>query len=365
MMKGLQLIINPGSSTLKVELFKGKKSLFASEMKVENGAHLVCLKSALADDAFQSQLLHTPLQSIAVRVVHGADLFKKPTRVSSANLKKLKKLDSLAPLHNPQSRKILIYLVKAFPRLPIWMIFDTSFHQSIPEIHQHYALPPELLKKYEIKRYGFHGISCSSILQQLRKVHRAKRKTIICHLGSGCSVTALKNGKSFATSMGYTPLEGLIMGTRVGDLDPGIVLALSKKGIKREKLEKILQEESGLKALAGTSDMREILLKAKKGNRKAITAFHLFCVRAAEYIARYALLMDGVDQIVFSGGIGENSPEVRQHICDHLKLLGIRISQRKNASRGARKQLQELRSRAEIYWMHADEAAEMNRMISG
>lgn len=362
-MKGLQLIINPGSSNVKIEIFMEKKSVFKEKRESTPQEIVSQLKDLLTHEDVQKLLLAHPLRKIAVRVVHGGDHFKKPTKANKATIKKLKTLDSLAPLHNPPARKVIISLLKTFPRIPVWMIFDTSFHQTLSPVHQHYAIPPELTHKYKIKRYGFHGIACSSIMSQLKGLVRSKKKTIICHLGGGCSVTAVKQGKSFMTSMGYTPLEGLIMGSRSGDLDPGILLMLMKKGMKPEKIEDILQNESGLKALAGTTDFREILTKTALGNKRASKAFHLFCARAAEYIARYSILMEGVDQIIFSGGIGENSPELREHVCELLKPLGIRMNRKKNLTRPAKRQLQSVRSRTQIMWMHADEASEMNRII--
>lgn len=376
----MNLIINAGSATYKYTLFDGEKKIlhalyqkkgersFELQMRVgEKVKHSKIKKSQYENslkDLLDNHFKLIEVNKLGFRVVHGGRYFKKTTKLNTGVLKKLKKLDDLAPLHNPFARKLIEQSEKLLPKVKKYLIFDTAFHASIPEINSRYAIPGKISKRVGIKRYGFHGIVCSSIVNQLKQKRRLPKKLIVCHLGGGCSVTAIRGGKSVDTSMGFTPLEGLVMATRAGDIDPGLILHLQKKlKLSPDKLLKILNEDSGLKALAGSRDMREILKKAKRNNTEASLAIEIFCSKVAKYVAVYIVSLQGVDRIVFSGGIGSNSPSIRHIICTYLKPFGIRIDAEKNKRVGAGKNIQKLLSTCKISWMEADEASEINSQL--
>ncbi len=345
----LHLMVNAGSATLKLAAFEGdvKKSSRTYDIK----------KSSDYEKALKNFTKGKNPEAIVHRMVHGGEAFRKTVKVSSAVLKKLKPLDQLAPLHNPVARKCIMACLKKFSEAKQFIIFDTEFHESIPEVNYRYAI-----RDQSIRRFGFHGIVCASIARQLNEMKKLSSRTIICHLGSGCSVTAMKDGKSIDTTMGFTPLEGLVMGTRAGDLDPGIVLELVKKHGEKKVFE-MLSRNSGLKALTGISDMRDILKKASKGNQQAQLAVKIFCSKAAKHIAALAISLGGIDTLVFSGGIGEHATLIRAKICDQLRPLGVRINFQKNHSAAPGKYFHQLFSHVKILTLHADEEGEMNRAL--
>lgn len=345
------LIINAGSATYKYDVFSGEKKIYSvvHEKKGKNGFDKGIFKKFSYD-------------AIGFRMVHGGHFFRKPTLVTKGVLKKLKQLDELAPLHNPPARELVEQAHRILPRVKKYLVFDTAFHATIPEANWRYALPRKLSDRHHFRRYGFHGIVCSSIVTQLKQKKKMPRRLVICHLGSGCSVTAVLDGKSIDTSMGFTPLEGLVMGTRAGDLDPGLVVELAKK-IGTEKLREILSHQSGLKAITGVNDMRAILKNAKKNNASAILALEMFTLKAAQVIADMGLSLGGIDLLTFSGGIGENSPIIRSMICEKLRPMGIRISHRKNRRAGVGEMMHQFFSKTKITYLHADEESEMNRII--
>lgn len=337
----------------------GKKNI----QKISKKIYSEPLKDFLSLNEVQEIKIYEEELRIGFRVVHGGKEFRRPTKVTKSVLKKLKKLDSLAPLHNPVARVLVEKSIKLFPKAKSQLFFDTSFHHTLPEDSWRYALPLSLADKHGLRRYGFHGILCSSIVHQLKERRILKKRLIICHLGSGCSVTAVKNGESMGTSMGMTPLEGLVMSTRAGDLDPGLILFLQDSlKMSPKKISELLHHESGLKGLAGMSDMRELLKKSQKDS-SAKLALEIFCRRAAEYIAKSSVSLAGLDQIIFSGGIGENSPLIRKKICNQLLHLGVKIHPSKNKTAKSLQALHKRFSRVKIYWIHADEATEINRQL--
>lgn len=371
-MKGYSLIINAGSATYKYAVFQGKKKkaffLYQKEGETFSFQKSGDPKEMISQEVFEKSLIDlkrrepeifAEIHSLAFRIVHGGAMFHRPTIVTKQVLKKLSRLNKLAPLHNPFALKILLQSKKLFPKSQKLLIFDTGFHHDLPEINKTYALPRELNKKMGVRRYGFHGIICSSLVSQMG--WRLPKRTVICHLGNGCSVTAVLNGKSIDTSMGYTPLEGLIMGTRAGDIDPGLLLELQKK-LGTEKTEHLLNKESGLMGLTGTSDMREILQKAKNGNLEE-RAIEVFCQKAAKHIAAATISLGGLNTILFSGGIGENASLIRQKICEYLQPLGVRINAKKNLRAKPKKKFQKLFSKVKLRYLHADEESEMNRIL--
>lgn len=342
-------MVNAGSATHKYSLFEGSKKRFS--IVYEKGLKK-SLKNFLKNQEVRDILQDREIVAMAFRIVHGGSLFIKPTLVSRSVLKKLKSLDHLAPLHNPHARKLVVQSEKILPKARKLLIFDTAFHATLPEVNWRYAIPKKMADKNHLRRYGFHGIVCSSIVRQLKEKKKLKKRLIICHLGSGCSVTAVLNGQSIDTSMGFTPLEGLVMGTRAGDIDPGLLLHLEQSlKMKSRKLFHLLNFESGLKGLAGTNDMREILKKEKK-SKDARLALEIFCQKAAKVIAAQIVSLGGIDQLVFSGGIGENSAVVRKKIKAYLKPLTLR------ASLGSFKS-----SSVNIPTVSSDESSEMNRLL--
>ncbi len=274
------------------------------------------------------------LNAIAHRVVHGGSLFCEPTLIDETVKKQIQQMIPLAPLHNPANLEGITAMQYLAPNIMQIAFFDTAFHQSMPASHFRYALPEYLYDELKIRRYGFHGISHHYLTKksaQFLKKPLQNCNLITLHLGNGASATAIKNGKSIETSMGFTPLEGLVMGSRSGDLDPGILLYLFEQyHYDGDKLDHLLNQQSGLKGLCGTNDMKEIIQKMKKGEENAKLAFDIFCQKVKHYIGAYIALLGNVDAIVFSGGIGSNSPEVREAICSNMSVLGIILDSEKN-----------------------------------
>lgn len=262
--------------------------------------------------------------AVGVRVVHGGSRFVAPTRVDASVVAELRELADLAPLHNPRAIEIIEATQRSWPAVPIVAVFDTAFHQTLPPVAAHYAVPPELA----VRRYGFHGISYSYVASRVP----AKRH-VVCHLGSGASVCALLGGRSVDTSMGFTPMEGLMMATRAGDLDPGLVLYLLRKGTSLEELDELLNERSGLAGVSGLGgDMRELERAAAAGSERAALAIEMFTYRVAKYVGAYAAVLGGLDALTFTAGIGEHSPSVRAAICRRLAFLGVVIDDELNAA---------------------------------
>jgi acetate kinase len=350
----LILVINAGSSSMKFQLMdsgkgfnvlvKGivdrlgqKDQLFHDNKGHEETAKISNYQDAL-DYVFKHLIKHKIIKSlndikaVGHRVVHGGEAYKKPTVINPKVLKTITELSSLAPLHNPPNIEAIKASQKILPNIPQVAVFDTSFHQTMPEKAFLYALPLELYKKHNIRRYGFHGTSHAYILRQaLKLLNKKNAKVITCHLGNGCSVTATLNGKSIDTSMGFTPLEGLMMGTRSGDIDPALPLKLIKTlKTTPEEIDKLLNRESGLKGISGKySDMRDIWSESKK-DPKSKLAMEIYCYRIAKYIGSYAAALNGVDAIAFTAGIGENAWYIRKMVCDYLTFLGLTIDKKKN-----------------------------------
>ncbi|WP_036798836.1 acetate/propionate family kinase [Photobacterium marinum] len=273
--------------------------------------------------------------AVGHRVVHGGEKFTKTVKIDEQIMQEIEDLKDLAPLHNPAHVIGMRAAVKAFPTLAQYAVFDTAFHQSMPEKAYTYAISKELYKEYGIRRYGFHGTSHYYVSREAAKMVNKEAEEssfITVHLGNGASVCAVKNGKSVDTSMGFTPLAGLMMGTRCGDLDPSILEFLLKKGWTEERLHKELVGNSGFLGVSGlTSDCRGIIEAMENGNEAAKLAFDMFNYRVAKYIASYMVSLDELDGIVFTGGIGENSMQVRSEVLKSLKIFGYREDEAANA----------------------------------
>lgn len=359
-MKPFTLVINCGSSSLKLAVFDERMDRIANAL-AENlgkpeatarvtGHHLKSeiplpdssnhrqalevLLSFLADQGFTQGL---PL-AVGHRVVHGGETFKNAALIDATVIQAIQACSELAPIHNPVNLEGIRAMQELYPNTPQVAVFDTSFHQSLPEHAYLYGLPREYYTDYGIRRYGFHGTSHQFMtMETARRLAKPISETslISAHLGNGCSITAIRNGKSVDTSMGLTPLEGLVMGTRSGDVDPGLFDYLRGKGISAEDVHHTLNRKSGLFGLSGlTNDMRALTEAAGNGNEQAQTAIDVFCFRLARYIGAMMASLDHLDALVFTGGIGENSPAIREQTAAHLGLLGFAINAESNQAHG-------------------------------
>jgi acetate kinase len=274
------------------------------------------------------------------RVVHGGENFAKSVLITEEVIETIDRLGSLAPLHNPANLKGILSLQKLLPTIPQVAVFDTSFHQTMPPYAYMYAIPYCYYEKMKIRRYGFHGTSHKYVAEKACKLLHKKMsdmKIITCHLGNGASITAVKHGQSVDSSMGFTPVEGLIMGTRCGDLDLGAMLYLmEKENLNLKTANDLINKKSGMLGISGISyDMRDIQAEAEKGNKQAMLALEMYNYRVKKYIGSYAAAMGGVDLIVFTGGIGENSISVREGACKGLEFLGLNFDKELNKTHKA------------------------------
>jgi acetate kinase len=278
------------------------------------------------------------IEAVGHRVVHGGETFSGSILINDEAIKVLQDNIELAPLHNPPNIKGIQAATRLLPKAPQVAVFDTAFHSNMPPRSFLYGIPYELYKKYKIRRYGFHGTShlyVSNKAAELMGKTVDQLKIITAHLGNGCSIAAVQNGVSVDTSMGFTPLEGLLMGTRSGDLDPSLILyIMGKEGLSLSEAGTLLNKHSGLIGISGeSSDMREILASVKDEQKRSIYAFEIFCYRIKKYVGAYTAAMGGLDALVFTGGIGENAVEVREEVCQNMEYLGIKLDKLKNENR--------------------------------
>ena len=278
--------------------------------------------------------------AVGHRVVHGGEKFAASTIITDEVMKAIEECNDLAPLHNPANLIGINACKKLMPATPMVAVFDTAFHQTMPEEAYMYGLPYEYYEKYKIRRYGFHGTSHSYVSRKAAEVLGKKYedlKIIVCHLGNGASVSAVKNGKCVDTSLGLTPLEGLIMGTRSGDIDPAIMEFIAhKEGKDIDEIMTVLNKKSGVYGLSNnlSSDFRDLEDGYNRGDEHCIRTMNTYCYRVAKYIGSYVAAMNGVDVICFTAGIGENAPLVRSLVCEHLGFLGVSIDEDANHKRG-------------------------------
>ncbi|HEX7998921.1 MAG TPA: acetate kinase [Pyrinomonadaceae bacterium] len=277
------------------------------------------------------------VHAVGHRVVHGGERFTHSVVITDDVMRGIEDCIDLAPLHNPANIKGIEAAREVFgPGVPEVAVFDTAFHQTLPDYAYLYALPYQFYRRHRIRRYGFHGTSHRYVAyryRQLRALPREQTNVITLHLGNGCSAAAIKHGDSVDTSMGLTPLEGLVMGTRTGDIDPAIIdFIAAKEGLTAQEVETLLNKQSGLIGISGlTNDMRELLDEARENDdRRARLAIEIFCYRARKYVGAYLAAMGGADAIVFTGGIGENSAEVRASICNGLQWMGLELDDERN-----------------------------------
>lgn len=278
------------------------------------------------------------IDAVGHRVVHGGESFTGSVLITDEVIKVLQDNIELAPLHNPPNIKGIQATLRLLPQTPQVGVFDTAFHSKMPPRSYLYGIPYELYKKYKIRRYGFHGTSHLYVAKKAAEMlgkEISQLKIVTAHLGNGCSMAAVDGGISVDTTMGFTPLEGLLMGTRSGDLDPSLILyIMGKEGLSLSEAGTLLNKHSGLIGISGeSSDMREILASVKDEQKRAIYAFEIFCYRIKKYVGAYSAAMGGLDALVFTGGIGENSSEVRAEVCKNLEYLGIKLDKLKNENR--------------------------------
>lgn len=310
-----------------------------------------------------------PVQAVAHRIVHGGGGLVRPTFVDERVLARLEEAAELAPLHNPPALAALRGAREALPDVPQIAVFDTAFHATLPPRAREYALPEDVRKRYGVRRYGFHGISHEHVMRCVAERLRAEPQAlriVSCHLGAGASVAAIEYGRSVETSMGMTPLEGLVMATRAGDVDPGVLLTLLESGYDAARLSELLNERSGLAGLTGTADMREIERRAAEGDEGCRLAITLYAHRLRKYIGAYAAIMGGVDAIAFTGGVGENSALMRHRCTQRLEFLGAVLDEDRNRDVRLTRaeplaEISEERSRTRILVVRADEELSMVR----
>lgn len=360
------LVINSGSSSLKYQLFEMEnhrilakglverigitgsrlthyptgKALYKTEQPIKNHSDaLALIFEALTHWDYGVLENISELDAIGHRVVHGGEIFNQPVLVNERTKEDIRQLGDLAPLHNPANLLGIEASEKAIPGIKQVAVFDTSYHHTIPPYVYMYGLPYEYYENYAIRKYGFHGTSHQYVAQRAAAMlgrPLVELKLITCHLGSGSSITAILNGKSIDTSMGLTPLEGLIMGTRSGDLDPAILpYLIEKEHFSARELKDILNNKSGVLGISGvSSDFRDLERAAAEGNERAELAINMFVQRVKKYIGAYAAELNGVDALIFTAGVGENSPEIRGKVCDGLDYLKIWLDPDKNQVRG-------------------------------
>ncbi|THF78424.1 acetate/propionate family kinase [Cohnella fermenti] len=359
------LVINAGSSSLKYQLYNMNDESVLAKGRVERIGMESSILTHEVDDRPEvrevSEILeHTTavrkvldmltnkrfgvlgsiedIQAVGHRIVHGGESFKQSVLINDEVKLEIKKLFDLAPLHNPAHMMGILAVEANLPNVPQAVVFDTAFHQTMPKSSYLYAIPMVLYNKHKIRRYGFHGTSHDYVSQQaalfLGKPIE-ELKIVSCHIGNGASCTAIMHGKSYDTSMGMTPLEGLMMGTRSGDLDPAIVpYTIGKEDLTLNEVNSMLNKHSGLMAISGiSSDMREIVQAMEDGNESARLAFEMYAYRIRKYIGAYAAAMNGIDVILFTAGVGENSAPLREKVCEGLTFLGIELDTERNKVR--------------------------------
>ncbi len=361
------LVLNCGSSSLKYQLIdmeneevlcKGlveRIGIYGSILKHEkeglDGKHVVeqpmkdhkdaigHVLNAVVDPTVGAVKEMKEIDAVGHRIVHGGEKFASSAVLTDEVIAAIKDCSDLAPLHNPANLMGVEACKAILPDVPMVGVFDTAFHQTMPEKSFMYGLPHELYKKHGVRRYGFHGTSHLYVSQKAAEMLGKKTedlKIITCHLGNGASITAVDGGKSVDTSMGLTPLEGLIMGTRCGDIDPAIIpFVMKKEGLDADGVDKLMNKESGVYGMTGiSSDFRDIEDAAAEGNQLAINALDAYAQRVKKYIGAYAAEMNGVDAIVFTAGLGENGIGMREMICADMDFMGIKLDPEKNDVRG-------------------------------
>ncbi len=381
------LVLNSGSSSIKYQLFNMEEEIVLAKGIVErigiadsfleqenNAGEELRWEEDIADHSKGISLVIKALQdddkgvlrdmdeisAIGHRVVHGGEKFADSVKIDADVIAQIEEVSDLAPLHNPPNLAGIKECQKLLPDKPQVAVFDTAFHQTMPAAAYIYALPYEYYEKYGIRRYGFHGTSHKFVARRAAELlpkEKEESKIITCHLGNGASVAAVDGGKSVDTSMGLTPLEGLVMGTRCGDIDPAIVPFLQKReGLSPEEIDNVMNKESGLLGISGVSnDSRDISEAVEDGNERAKLAEDVFQYRVKKYIGAYAAAMGGLDAIVFTAGIGENASEIRAGILSELEFLGFELDEEENNKRGEELEISTSDSEVKVFVIPTNE----------
>jgi acetate kinase len=358
------LVVNAGSSTVKLRLLADDDALLADR-------ELAAPRSELDPAELRAALDEGLAEADAVghRVVHGGEQFRDPVRVDAQVEHALHALTALAPLHQPKSLAALQAVSAALPRTPAVACFDTAFHATIPAAARTYALPASWRERWRLRRYGFHGLSHAWIsrrVPELLGTPDSELKIISCHLGAGASLCAIAGGTSIDTTMGFTPLEGLVMATRSGNVDPGMLLwLLERENVTERELAEALEHESGLLGLAGTADMREVINRAQAGEETAVLALDVYLHRLGATIAAMAASLRGVDVIAFTGGVGERAALVRARAAQSLAFLGVAVDETANASISDDTDITAPGSAVRTLVIHAREDLEIAHQVRG
>lgn len=381
------LVLNCGSSSIKYKLFDMSNASVAAQGGIEKiglpGSFLkftlpsgekVVLEKAIPEHTIGIEFILETLvgkeygcissldeiKAVGHRIVHGGEKFNQSVIINDEVIRQVEQCSDLAPLHNPANLKGVATISKLLPKISQVGVFDTAFHQSMPRHAFMYALPYEYYKKYSVRRYGFHGTSHRYVSMRAIEtlgLDPKNNKIITCHIGNGGSITAVLNGKSVDTSMGLTPVEGLMMGTRSGDIDAGaLTFLMDKENLDSAGVSSLVNKKSGILGISGvSSDMREIDAAADSGNDRAILGKEMYFYRIKKYIGAYAAALGGVDAIIFTGGVGENSPECRAIACDGLQFIGVELDPEKNKVRGDEKIISSDNSRVKVAVIPTDE----------
>ena len=380
-------VVNCGSSSIKYQLFDIEKEIVLAKGLVErigmegsalkhtpNGKYTVDIPAEIANHSEAIKMVLSALISdeygvlkdmneidaVGHRVVHGGERFTDSVLITQDVLLGIEACSEIAPLHNPPNLEGIRACMELMPNKPQVAVFDTAFHQTMPKVAYLYGLPYEFYVKYGLRRYGFHGTSHKYVAQVAAKMmdeHMSDLRIITCHLGNGASIAAIKYGRSVDTSMGFTPLEGLIMGTRSGEIDPAIIpFLMEKENMSTTQIDDCLNRRSGILGISGlSSDFRDLESAANRGDERSQLAIDLFAYKVKKYIGSYVAAMGGVDAIVFTAGLGENSPFMRDKICNGLEFLGTRIDPERNKARGIAKEISMKRSSVKIFTIPTNE----------
>jgi acetate kinase len=381
----LVFVLNAGSSSLKYQLINAKTAELKASGLVERIGIDGILKHEVGENKKLTFELPIPthkeaielvlriltndetkvinsikeIQAIGHRIVHGGEFFKESTIVTPDVIEKIEQLIPLAPLHNPANIMGIKICQELMPKIPNVAVFDTAFHQTMPKENFLYAVPYADYTEHHLRKYGFHGTSHYYVSNEMVKILNKKdSKIIVCHLGNGSSVCAVRDGKSISTSMGLTPLEGLIMGTRAGDIDAGVIpYLMEKKNLTSNQILDYLNKKSGILGVSGiSSDLREVIKASKDGDMRSKITIEMLCNRIKKYLCSYAGLMGGVDAICFTAGIGENSDLIREKVCNGLEFMGIELDNDKNKIREkGNREISKKSSRTKIYVIPTNE----------
>lgn len=345
-----------------------KQSIEAPGFVADHGEALKQVLALLTEGDYAVIASPDDIAAVGHRVVHGGEHFSGPTIITEEVKHQIKKLFSLAPLHNPVNYKCIEVAEQTFVNAKQIAVFDTAFHQTIPEQAYRYAIPESYYKEDGIRVYGFHGTSHKYVSEQaVNWLGQKESKIISVHLGNGCSITAIKNGQSIDTSMGFGPLSGLMMGTRSGDIDPSVIFHLMEhSGYTLSQLSTLVNKQCGLLGVGGSSDMRDIRKMVNEGKKAAVLAVKLYAYRIKKFIGAYAAVLNGIDAIVFTAGVGENDSQMREAVCSELEYLGIELDQELNATyKGELKEISAATARVKILVIPTNEEYEIAHQCFG